>query len=51
LLCKELKDPAEHVLKKNMEISKKFSQEKNTIRTSVADQDPGTGMIDQDHIF
>jgi hypothetical protein len=33
-----------------MEISKKFSQEKNTIRTSVADQDPGSGMIDQDHI-
>jgi hypothetical protein len=29
---------------------KKFSQEKNTIRTSVADQDPGSGMIDQDHI-
>jgi hypothetical protein len=33
-----------------MEISKEFSQEKNTLRTSAADQDPGSGMIDQDHI-
>ena len=37
----------EHAIKRKWST---LSNEKNTIRTSVADQDPGSGMIDQDHI-